>query len=132
MGLINQLSMFVGNIADHAAPLRDLMKVSNIFTWLDVHQTAMDNLKKTIASPRVLAHFSADPSHTVALHVDASRLRGLGFVLLQRQDAGVWRLIHCGSRFLSPAESRYLVTEMELLGAVWAANKMRIYLIGRP
>ena len=43
-----------------------------------------------------------------------------------------WCLIHCGSRFITPAEARYAMTELELLAAVWAMSKMRFYLIGRP
>ena len=77
----------------------------------------------------MLAVFRPDGEAT--LHVDASRLKGLGFALLQEQR-GVQRLITCGSRFLSPTERRYAMVELELLAAVWAANKTRIYMFGRP
>ena len=40
------------------------------------------------------------------------------------------RLITCGSRFLSSAESNYAVIELELLAIQWAVEKCRLYLAG--
>ncbi|XP_043232767.1 uncharacterized protein LOC122387025 [Amphibalanus amphitrite] len=61
---------------------------------------------------------------------DAARSGGLGYCLLQQDAAGRWRLIQCGSRFLSDAESRYAVIELELLALAWACKKCSIYLGG--
>ena len=81
-----------------------------------------------MASPPLLSYFV--PDLPTELHVDASRLRGLGYALLQ-QHGDVWKLVCCGSRFITPTESRYSSTELEFLGALWAATKCRIYILGR-
>ena len=61
-----------------------------------------------------------NPAHPTSLHVDASRLRGLGFILRQQQTNGSWNVVQAGSRFLSDAESRYAMIELECLAAAWA------------
>jgi len=64
--------------------------------------------------------------------VDASRLHGLGFVLKQKKAEGQWKMIQAGSRFLSAAETRYAMIELECLGAAWAMGKCRQFLEGVP
>lgn len=66
-----------------------------------------------------------------ALLTDASRLNGLAYALLQEEPKeGTWRLVKCGSRFISETESRYAMVKLELLANTWAVNKARIYLLG--
>ena len=65
-----------------------------------------------------------------SLHVDASRLKGIGFVLKQKQSDGTWRFVQEGSRFLTGTETRYAMIEIELLGIVWAVEKCRLFLEG--
>lgn len=66
------------------------------------------------------------------LRVDASLLNGLGFVLKQQGDDGIWKTVQAGSRFLSSAESRYAMIELECLAAAWAMYKCRQFLEGLP
>jgi len=66
---------------------------------------------------------------TTRLCTDASR-RGIGFVLQQQTPAGKWVLVQAGSRFLSTAESRYAIIELEMLAVVWAASKCKLFLTG--
>ena len=65
------------------------------------------------------------------LQPDAALSKGLGFALLQ-QHGGIWRLVQCGSRFLTDTESRYAMVELEMLAALWAMNKCRVFLLGLP
>ncbi|KAG0721036.1 Retrovirus-related Pol polyprotein from transposon opus [Chionoecetes opilio] len=88
---------------------------------------AMQAVKKALSSTPVLAHF--DPALPTVLQTDASRLKGLGYALLQRHGTKL-RLVHCGSRFLSDTETRCAVVELELLAVVWAMRKCRMYLLG--
>lgn len=55
---------------------------------------------------RVMRQHFYDPSRSTSLHVDASRLNGLGLLLKQRKTAIPWRLVQAGYRFLSSAEIR--------------------------
>ena len=114
MGLINQLGDFTTEVSATADPLRELLKSKNEFGWTKTRTTPFQITKKALVSAPTLAHF--DPSKPTALHTDASRRKGLGYALLQ-QHADKWRLIQCGSRFLTDTESRYAMVELELLAA---------------
>ncbi|XP_043188392.1 uncharacterized protein K02A2.6-like [Amphibalanus amphitrite] len=127
MGLAQQFSDFSSEISSAADALRGLLKPSNAFVWTADHQEAFNKVKTALSSPPVLAHY--DPQLTTVLQTDAARLKGLGYALLQ-QHGEHWRLVQCGSRFLSDAESRYAMVELELLAVVWALRKCRIFLQG--
>ena len=127
-GLINQLGSFSKEISRAAEPLRPLLKKSNNFQWTASHTKAFEDVKEALCQPPILTPF--DPSMPLELHTDASRNGGLGFALLQLCPDGTRRLIQCGSRFLTDAESRYAMVELELLGVVWAVRKCRLYLMG--
>ena len=128
MGLANQLAEFSPDIASAAAPLRPLMSPKRSFVWTADHDEAFLKVKEALSSPPVLASF--DPALPTVLQTDASRLYGLGYVLLQDHGAGQFRLIQCGSRFLTDAETRYATIELELLAVVWAMAKCKFYLTG--
>ena len=127
MGLVNQLASFSPDTASAASPLRDLLRPQNHWCWTSVHQAAFEAVKATLVSPPVLAFFQ--PGLPTALHTDATRLHGLSYALLQLQD-GNWRLIQCGSRFVSETESRYAVIELEMTAICWAVRKNHIFLAG--
>jgi len=109
-GLINQCSHFTPKIAELSDPLRPLLKANHEFLWESVHTDAFNAVKSALAEPPVLAFFQ--PGKPLRLETDASLKNGLGYVLWQEID-GVWRLIQCGSRFLSDAETRYAVIDRE-------------------
>jgi len=48
--------------------------------------------------------------------------------VLQQKTADTWTLIQAGSRFLSDAETRYAVIELEMLAVVWSVTKCRVFL----
>ena len=129
MGLVQQLADFSSEISSAADDLRGLLKPSNEFIWTPDHEKAFNAVKKALTSPPVLAHY--DPRLATVLQTDAARLKGLGYALLQ-QHGDRWRLVQCGSRFISDTESRYAMVELELLAIVWALRKCRIFLQGLP
>lgn len=128
MGLVNQFAEFTPDIAAAAQPLRPLLSPKRTFTWTADHDEAFNHVKMVLLQPPVLAHF--DPALPVILQTDASRLHGIGYALLQDHGQGRTRLIQCGSRFLTDAETRYATIELELLAVVWAMSKCRLHLIG--
>ena len=129
MGMVNQLGLFSSNISGAATPLRDLLKCKNEFLWLPVHDIAFAEVKDILTSSPVLAQF--DPTKETRIETDASRLKGLGFSLLQKHDNG-WKLVTCGSRFLADVETRYPVIELEAFAIKYALTKCRLYLSGLP
>ncbi|XP_068239977.1 uncharacterized protein [Palaemon carinicauda] len=129
MGLTNQLESFSSAIAAAAQPLRDLLKPRNEWCWTPQHDVAFKKTKEALIAPPVLALF--DASLPTMLQTDASKLHGMGFVLLQ-QHGEAWKLIQCGSRFLTDAETRYAVIEIEMAAVLWAVRKCSVYLAGLP
>lgn len=127
LGLVNQLGEFSSKISSTTTPLRGLLSTKNLFQWLPIHSQAFENTKEELCKPPTLKHF--DPDRPTRIQTDASRLKGLGYALLQEYDDG-WHLIQCGSRYLSPTESRYATIELELLAVTWSMDKCRLYLLG--
>jgi len=129
IGLMNQLAPFSSETSKAASPLRDLLRTRNVYIWTENHTRAFNEVKRILSSPPVLATF--DPSLETKLETDASRLHGLGFDLLQKHGSE-WKLVICGSRFLTDTESRYASIELEALAIKYGVDKCRIYLYGMP
>ena len=111
-------------------PLRGLLKEKNEFLMTVEHIQAFEKAREKLSSAPILAYY--DPSRPTALHTDASRLNGLGFLLFQQQNDKSWRVVQAGSRFITETESRYAMVELEMLGVVWATKKCRLFLSGLP
>ena len=97
------------------------------------HDDAMAMVKKILTDEGgpILAHF--DPALKTTLLTDACKY-GLGYILVQHEEDNYskskkFKLITCGSRFLSSAEKNYAVCELECLGIQWAVHKCRLYLL---
>ena len=121
LGMVGQLDMFIPDLNHVKQPLHDLTKKNIVWRWLDVHQSAFDKTKEILSADLLNHHF--DETLPVELLTDASRLKGLGFALTQKEPNGKLRIISCGSRSVTPAETRYAVCELELLAIEWAINK---------
>lgn len=130
-GLVNQLGSFSSDVASRFVPLRPLLSTKNSWQWTPEHDQAFDAVKTALTSPPILAHFNINlPTR---LLTDASRLNGLGYALLQNHGTDVqpiWKLTSCNSRFLTDAESRYSVGELEALAMQWAVISCKNYLFG--
>ena len=122
LGMTNYVSRFIRDYADIVAPLRDLTHKGVEFKWEDVHQAALDRLKRSLTSDEEMAYF--DPSKKSILLVDASPV-GLGAVLTQGG-----KVISYASKALSSVERRYSQIEREALAIAWGCHHFRMYLLG--
>ena len=129
-GLCQQIGHFSDRISTALIPLAPLLKSSYAWEWTATHDEAFLRARELLCAPPCLAFY--DPELPTALHVDASLLNGLGFLLKQKGADGNWRIVQAGSRFLSSAESRYAMIELECLAAAWAMFKCRQFLEGLP
>ena len=129
IGMANQLAGFTSEYSTAAVPLRELLKTRNDFVWMDHHTRAFEAVKKVLTSPAVLAPF--DPTLETRLETDASRLHGLGFNLMQRHGDR-WKLVQCGSCFVTDVESRYSVFELEAIAVQYGMKKCHLFLAGMP
>ncbi|XP_041989081.1 uncharacterized protein K02A2.6-like [Aricia agestis] len=57
LGMANYYNKFIPNLATLANPLNRLLKRENKFIWSSECETCFNNIRKEIASDRVLAHF---------------------------------------------------------------------------
>ena len=128
VGLVNQLSSSTSTIATILAPLRPLLSTKNEFIWSEESEQAFNSIKKSLTTAPTLSYF--DFTRKTRLCTDASR-QGIGFIL-QQKSGDSWSLIQAGSRFLSDAESRYAIIELELLAVTWAITKCHLFLAGLP
>ena len=72
--------------------------------WKSI-KTNFEKLKEVLTSELLVKTF--DPKLTTMLLTDASRLNGLGYALLQKENDTKLRLITCGSCSLSETQNRY-------------------------
>ena len=123
LGMAIYMSSFIPNLADHTAPLRNLLKENVDFAWNPSHSKAFEKIKSLICTTTILAYY--DRKEPVVLHVDAS-IKGLGAALFQNDKP-----IAFASKALTPAETRYANIERELLAVVYGCEKFHSYLYGR-
>ena len=126
IGLVNQLLTSTNTLAALLGPLRPLLSTKNEFLWSTPQEEALNQVKKSLITSPLLSFF--DINKPTRLCTDAS-MQGLGFIL-QQKTAEKWTLIQAGSRFLSDAETRYAVIELEMLVVSWAIMKCRLFLAG--
>ena len=72
-----------------------------------------------------------DASRETRVKCDASH-DGLGATLEQQNDEGLWVPISFASRYLNAQEKKYSTNELELLAVVWAVDRYKHYLLGKP
>jgi hypothetical protein len=131
LGLAQQLSNFIPNLAHVSEPLVYLLKKEHKYTWLFDLQDALDAVVTILTCDLVLINF--DPSKPTILLTDVSRLKGLGFALVHTKVVnGKERIrqVRCGLRSLNPVEKSYAVVELEALAVKYAVEKCRYYLLG--
>ena len=102
--------------------------------WLPEHQFEFDTLKPILSGDLVVQHF--DSSKNIILLADALWLYGLGYALghidVNNTGAKHFKIVHCGSKRLTPTKQRYSTIELECLAIVWAITKCSFYLHGPP
>ncbi|KAA8495183.1 Transposon Ty3-I Gag-Pol polyprotein [Porphyridium purpureum] len=144
LGLCNWFSSHVPGFAEITRPLYDVLagtrwnaKRRNRFEriviedfdarWGESQRNAWLDLKAALLSPAVLV--PPVPERAKRLFADASA-DAIGAVLLQQENGGVWRPIAFISRRLKGPERNYSVSEKELLSILYAARKLRHYVMG--
>ena len=128
-GLVQQFEALTPRITEWVTPLRSLLSPKAAFTWTSDQDKAFKETITELSSPRVLTNFS--PQAALRLETDAAQKTGLGYALWQQDKGDTWKLLRCGSRTVTSAESRYSVTESELLAVVFAMKKLKLYLQGK-
>ena len=121
------------------APFRELLKRDNDFYWDENLQRIFDTSKQKIAEEVTHGIKMFELDRETCLATDWSK-SGLGYSLMQkycsctdiRPDCctGGWKLCLVGSRFTSPAESRYAPVEGECLAVADSLKRTRYFTQG--
>ena len=126
-GLVGYYGRFIPNLSQIFAPLNSLQKKDARFVWTEDCEKAFNEIKREIASDRVLCHF--DPKKKLVLASDASK-DAIGAVLSHIDESGE-KPIAFISRTLTPTEKRYSQIDKESLAIYWSIRKFFNYLYGR-
>jgi len=129
LGLTSYMSKFIPHYSHTTDVLRRLSAGKNsreAICLSDKEIVAFNQLKADLCNHDTLTHF--DTSCETLLYTDASPV-GLGAILVQIQN-GEPKVVSYGSRALSDVEKRYMQTEKEALGIVWACERFHHYLFG--
>lgn len=123
MGIANYLQKLAPNLADTTAPLRELIKESNMFQWNEqVEGQCLERIKKTLATGPAPKFF--DPHQDLELQCDASQ-KGLGAYLMQGGQPLAY-----ASRSLTETEQQYAQIEKEMFPIVFGTERFEQYVYG--
>jgi hypothetical protein len=136
--LVSQVS-YAYSITAPLQPFRELLKKDRKFYWDDNLQKLFEQSRHHIADEVVHGIKSFELGRHTCLATDWSKT-GLGFFLMQKYCTCVdikpdcclsgWKVCLVGSRFTSPAESRYSPVEGECLAVADGLKKTRHFTLG--
>jgi len=127
LGLAGYFRKFVRDFATKAKPLYNLLKKNTPYDFNEECDRSFELLKKELTAEPVLALFN--PTVETELHTDAS-VTGIGAILLQKQQSGVWAVVAYYSQATNQAKTRYHSFELEMLAIVRAVERFHLYLYG--
>ena len=124
----NYLGKFLPNLSTVTTPLRELLQKNVVFAMEKPQVDAVNKLKEMVTSEAVLKFY--DTNLPTRVRSDAST-EGLG-AMLEQKHGEMWHPIAYASRSLNPSEKNYAAIEAETLSVVFACEKFREYLYGKP
>jgi hypothetical protein len=122
LGIVQYMSPFIPNLADHTEILRLMTKKDTEWSWTPSHDKAFEKLKSLICKECTLTYY--DPKQPILIQVDASQ-KGLGAALIQKGKP-----IAFASKALTDVEQRYANIERELLAIVFGCTRFHTYVYG--
>ena len=123
-GMVNYLKRYSAQLTRHFQELKPLLWEDMEWSWDSSHKEAFDAIREELTRTPVLMFFNPKVEHVI--QTDAS-MKGLGAVLLQEGRPVVYV-----SRTLIPAEEHYSNIKRELLGVVFAMERLHNYVYGGP
>lgn len=137
-GVVNQVS-YAFSMTDYMYPFRALLKPSTPFIWTNDLNEIFEKSKLKIINEITQGVQIFDKNKPTYLATDWCKI-GIGYVLLQKHCdcegekltccPNGWKITLIGSRFTSPAESRYKPIEGEALAVAEGLDKTRFFTLG--
>ena len=95
-------------------------------SWDEKCEEEFRQIKQIIRDLKFISPFSK--GLPLKMYCDASKEGGLAYLLVQVREDGSKALIQCGSTSLTETQSRYSITEIELLAVVCGMAKCSFYI----
>lgn len=128
LGLMGWFRQFIPRFADVAKDLYDCVNRKTGFIWTEREKNAFYNLKNTLMNAGKLK--LPEYNKKFVLKTDASN-SGLGAVLLQEDGKGELIPVQWASKKLTDTQTRYSISEKEMLAVKWGIEKFSYELKGR-
>uniref|UniRef100_A0A8R1DKD2 RNA-directed DNA polymerase n=1 Tax=Caenorhabditis japonica TaxID=281687 RepID=A0A8R1DKD2_CAEJA len=133
LGLVEYYRKFIINFAKLAAPLTQLTSKKVCWKWENEQEDAFQKLIQAVCQAPVLAQPNVDVAlegkRPFMIYTDASR-QGVGAVFAQEGADGMQHPIAFASKSLTPAETRYHVTDLEALAMMFALRRFKTIVYG--
>src|ERR1044072_6513452 len=127
LGRINYISRFISHLTATCEPLFKLLKKDQAIIWNDNYQRAFDKIKEYLQEPPIL--IQPVPGRPIIMYLTV--LEGsMGCVLGQHDETGrKEHAIYYLSKKFTECESRYSLLEKTCCALVWAARRLRQYMV---
>lgn len=129
LGFCNFYRRFIKNYGSLAKPLVHLTKAATPWNFDNTCQKAFDELKCSLTSAPILAHY--DFAKESRVETDASD-GVLAAVFSQKGDDGLWHPVGYFSKTMAPAEMNYEIHDKEMLAIIRSLSHWRAELQGSP
>ena len=128
--MLRQRSDWNPDLAQHCTEMRLLLKKGAVWDLTPGMRKEFMEAKATFTNLARKRLHPFNPTLQCKLLTDASRLHGLGFMLIQEAPGGLKNIIKCGSVSLKSAQKNYSVTELEGFAVWYATHKCEYFLAG--
>jgi hypothetical protein len=128
-GHLAYIRCFISNLSRRTQPFTRLMRKGVPFHWDEHCQNALDNLKRYLLNPPVLA--APVNGHPLILYI-ATQPASIGALLAQHSDEGKEVACYYLSRTMVGAENNYSPIEKLCLALIFSLKKLRHYMLAHP
>ncbi|PKU82315.1 putative mitochondrial protein [Dendrobium catenatum] len=128
-GRLAYIRRFISNLSGRYQPFSVIAKKDTKFVWDQKCHNAFDDIKQYLSNSPVLA--ALVPRKPLILYT-AALYESLGALLAQVNDEGKENALYYLSRRLLPTEIRCPSIENHCLALVFAAQKLRHYILSHP
>ena len=129
LGTMGTVRIWIKDYARIARPLVNLTRESVPFTWTQVEQHAMHELKTAVANCPAIQPINYASKRPVILAVDSSYIAA-GYILYQDDEDGQQRPSCFGSITWNDCKSRYSQAKIKLYGLFHTLWAVKVWIIG--